>query len=363
MKLYHTLLFIKLYLLTGYTTSYLQNNYDYTVFYSKGHRGWSNDNSHISLLDHTGNGFYDYDIASRTSYSKNTFTFIWHCETALYYNPGGTNTDGLGRAIGMPYAFTHNNNLPIYGTTGHQVYLGWKNKNDLQVHNFTTNSYNIVFNAKNGTTVGSPQYEWGINPNYNYAQVARFFWEYMSQGYTTEDALNILSNTIYGTAFINSGLQDWLIIYGNRLLTLPAYSPYPHVSSIAGYTTYGHGSVNNPNGLIGSAPDGSYVQLYGGDYGDGGHIVGQLNTAASGNIWVYAYSGNGYYTHFYTFVSYNNNYDWTQTKVQTVVGNGGGGQWINCGSYNGNFRYVGLAGYDDNGMSASIYIDAVQIRP
>jgi hypothetical protein len=121
--------------------------------------------SHISLLDHYGAAFYDMDIGPRTSYDKNRVTFIWHCETANYYNYGGPNTDALGRAVGMPYAFTHNHYLSQYGTTGHQVFLGWVNK------------ANYVF--PNGTVlpvVGSPQYEWQANPGFNYAEVAKNFW-------------------------------------------------------------------------------------------------------------------------------------------------------------------------------------------
>jgi len=133
-----------------------------------------------------------------------------------------------------------------------------------------------------------------------------------------------------------------------------------YVSGIYSWSTYGYGSVNNPNGLTGRLPDGNYVQLWGGNGGDGGHIVGQLNTVTSGNIWVYAYSQTSYFTHLYTFVS-NDGYSWTQTKVQTVIGNGFGPQWIDCGSSSNAFRYVALSGYNDNGNSANIFIDSVAI--
>jgi hypothetical protein len=167
-----------------------------------------------------------------------------------------------------------------------------------------------------------------------------------------DDILNLISLNGYGPKVEN--------IMSVLNIGLYTYSPtHKHVSSIAGTLIHGYGAVSNPNGLIGSSPDGSFVHLYGGNGGDGGHVVGQMSAVSSGDIWVYAYSGNGYYTHFYTFVSYNNNNDWTQTKVQTVVGSGGGPQWINCGSSSNGFRYIGLAGFDDNGMSASIYIDAV----
>jgi hypothetical protein len=137
--------------------------------------------------------------------------------------------------------------------------------------------------------------------------------------------------------------------------------PHYYVSSIAQTGTWGAGAVNNPNGLIGSSNDGSYVQLWGGNPGDGGQIVGWMSQTANGHIYLYGHSGPGYYTHLYTFVSYNNNYDWTQTSVQTVSGTND--RWIDCGSYSGNFRYIAIAAIDDNGMSANIFIDSVKVNP
>ena len=81
--------------------------------------------------------------------------------------------------------------------------------------------------------------------------------------------------------------------------------------------------------MRGSSNDGSYVQLWGGNYGDGGQIVGWMNQEAHGHIYLYGHSGSGYYTHLYTFVSYNNNNDWTQTSVQTITGTND--RWIDCG--------------------------------
>ncbi|MCL2256733.1 MAG: hypothetical protein FWC14_00800 [Candidatus Bathyarchaeota archaeon] len=44
-----------------------------------------------------------------------------------------------------------------------------------------------------------------------------------------------------------------------------------------------------------------------------------------------------------------------------MIGDGSGGQWINCGTYNSSFHYIGLAAIDDNSWSANIYIDAVMV--
>jgi hypothetical protein len=132
------------------------------------------------------------------------------------------------------------------------------------------------------------------------------------------------------------------------------------VSSIASHSTYGYGSVNNPNGLIGNSNDGSYVQIYGGNGGDGGNIVGVMNGQATGTIYIYGYSASGYYTHLYVYVSTNDN-TWTRTSVQTV--NPGSAGWINCGSYSGTFNYIAIAAIDDNGMSANLLIDSVKVTP
>ncbi|MDR0460787.1 MAG: rhodanese-like domain-containing protein [Nitrososphaerota archaeon] len=152
------------------------------------------------------------------------------------------------------------------------------------------------------------------------------------------------------------------VISGNAQPFNPAGGPTAtyYVSSVYDWTVHGYGAVTNRPGLVGSAPDGSFVQLYGGNLHDGGHIVGYMDAVAHGSISVYGYSGTGYYTHFYVYVS-NDYYNWSLVKVQTVYGDGSGTKWIDCGSFNGNFRYIGLAAIDDQGMSANMYIDAVSV--
>jgi hypothetical protein len=201
-------------------TSNLQN-YDNAVIYSKGHLGANEAGTHISLIDHYNVSFYDYDIATRTSSSKNTFTFIWHCRTAEFYNYGGSNVDAYGQAVGMPYAFTHNNNLAEYGLAGTQVYLGWKDKMPLTVYNYTTQQYHYIM-IWDDYIVGSPQYTWGIDPTYNYAHVAYMFWANACGGSSTISSLNTLSCAIYGVNFEYTDLAGWLMVYGNRTLGLPA---------------------------------------------------------------------------------------------------------------------------------------------
>jgi rhodanese-related sulfurtransferase len=129
-----------------------------------------------------------------------------------------------------------------------------------------------------------------------------------------------------------------------------------YVSSIADYGTWGAGGCNNPNNAVGS-PDGNYAQLYGGNYNDGAFIVGWVGDI-SGEVYIYGYSYSGYYTHLHVYTSYNNNYDWTEIGVFTVSSDSP--QWIDCG-YGSNFRYIAIAGIDDNGMSARMEIDSVRV--
>lgn len=180
-------------------------SYDNAVIYSKGHRNaatLSTGYTHYGLVMNNGGTVWDYEAYQRTS-SKNTHTWIWHCETAIL--PSGPSSDSLG-CRGLPRAFTNNLNIATWGTSGNQVYLGWTN---------SVPTYNYPLPA------GSPQYEWNINYNYNYAQVAALYYYYMGQGYTTSAALVAMSNTIYGTSMQNTALANWLEVYGNMNLKLP----------------------------------------------------------------------------------------------------------------------------------------------
>ncbi len=205
--------------------SMVQSNYDQVAVFSKGHRGVPAP-GHISLADYSnyvGNQITDYNhIFPLTSSSKNVVTFIWHCETAYPYNTNGVNWDSLG-AAGMPYAWTHNSGMNKYGTTGSQVYLGWTSRTYVKVYDYNIKDYTNA-TVMGGYLIGSPQYEWGINPQCNYANVAGAFWYYMSQGYSVKDSLNEMSKAVYNNpniAFTSTDLNNWLIVWGNWNMGLP----------------------------------------------------------------------------------------------------------------------------------------------
>jgi hypothetical protein len=105
---------------------------------------------------------------------------------------------------------------------------------------------------------------------------------------------------------------------------------YSYVSNYVTATPSGSGSITNPNGLTGHAPDGSFANIKGVAANSGGKIVAQLNQASRGDVWIYANSVSGYNTDFYTFAAYNNSNpsDWTQTMCTTLSGSNNPA-WIN----------------------------------
>lgn len=198
---------------------YVLANLQYTdqaIVFSKGHRGMPYltanppSSNHYSLLDYNGYDVKDNtDIYDRTG-SNYVVTFIWHCETALHYPGGGTIPQDTYGYYGMPYCWTHNANMPMYtGTTGSQVYLGW------------TNSVpGDPYPEQDG---GSPQFEYEIDAEDDYSNVAGAFWYYMcdDDDNSVLESLDLLCDDIYGQDFADTDLNGWLIVYGNKNLELP----------------------------------------------------------------------------------------------------------------------------------------------
>jgi len=177
--------------------SQLKSSFIDAVVFSKGHRGtpYYPNYNHKSLLDHYGGHLIDYeDIYPRTSY-ENTFTFLWHCETAdkdTY--PLGWDEYGY---YPMPYCWTHAEDMPEYGNTGAQVYIGWHG--------------------------GSPQFNSTTNSSpWDFAQVAYLFWYKMCDDYTVTQTLGYIANEVYNEdGFDSTQLYNWLVVYGNMDVGLP----------------------------------------------------------------------------------------------------------------------------------------------
>ncbi|NLE06658.1 MAG: hypothetical protein GX638_17880 [Crenarchaeota archaeon] len=175
----------------------LEQNNDRVTIFSKGHCvPWGNGNHYKLLCTANPDAAPDNDIFLATNQAKCDFCFIWHCGTARSYPVAYPYRDSYGD-IGMPFAFSHNLALSLYGSTGNNVYLGW---------NWT-----------------SPQFENAIpqNTNWCWAQFATAVFYYMhnnawSIGYT----LDYISSIIYGCSFLYSPLNSQLVVWGNMNMGL-----------------------------------------------------------------------------------------------------------------------------------------------
>ena len=119
----------------------------------------------------------------------------------------------------------------------------------------------------------------------------------------------------------------------------------------------GYGSVNNEDNLVGTRGD-NYATIYGGNFGDGGRIVGQMNAPSGGNIYLYGCSVSGYYSNLYVYVSSDDS-NWIQigsmiTVTSTTT------YWISIGQYFGDFQYIEVVGYDSyDSVNLHLYTVAV----
>jgi hypothetical protein len=197
------------------TLSNLQN-YNNIVFFSKGHRTVINDTLGIIPYHDTtvsplpSNAYLlGPEIYNITS-TKNVVTFIWHCQTAIKY-PGS----------GLPYSFTHNNGMGYYGGTGSQVYLGWTDKDDFYITWPNGTVTPSPSSNSTGIQVGSPQYEWKMTPTNDFGRIAELYWYYMYSGYSSIAALDQATQAIYVVDFSDSYINGWLVVWGNKNLTLP----------------------------------------------------------------------------------------------------------------------------------------------
>ena len=181
------------------TLGYLKSACDQIVVFSKGHRGIEYEPPfyHITLIDHSGVNVVDDDhIYPNTDYSKNTVTFIWHCQTSDYYPPISP------AKYGMPYCWTHDYTMQPYVTYGDHIYLGWVGQ--------------------------SPQFETSINAQYKFAEVAAWFWYNMCDGDNVLESLNNLAYRIWGEQYFTdteliyeTDYHGPLKPYGNMAFYLP----------------------------------------------------------------------------------------------------------------------------------------------
>jgi hypothetical protein len=124
----------------------------------------------------------------------------------------------------------------------------------------------------------------------------------------------------------------------------------------------GNGFGEWETGLEKQVHDEQYAHVYGGNYGDAGYINAMMNAVSSGEIVVYGYSASGYYnSDLYCWVS-NDGLTWDPAPNNPVsVNDWDGLHYINFGEAPYPFTYIALVGYDDNGYSVSVCMDAVHV--
>ena len=136
------------------------------------------------------------------------------------------------------------------------------------------------------------------------------------------------------------------------------------VSSAYGGRLSGNGNAWDASNIVGQN-DGNYAHIYGGNYGDAGYVRGTMNHESSGEIVAYGYGQSGYYySHLYCYVSDDgsNWYEAPNSPIEVNYWDGGGqAHYIDFGDSPITFRYISFAGYDDNGYSVSIFLDAVHV--
>jgi hypothetical protein len=123
----------------------------------------------------------------------------------------------------------------------------------------------------------------------------------------------------------------------------------------------GGGNAWDGDKLKGPVNDGQFARIYAGNYGDAGGITTKMIGETYGYIYVNGYGLDGYYnSHLYCYVSEDGtNWSLVGGGPQTV--NYWDGQHNIYFGYSGNFKYLALAGYDDNGFSVNLCLDHVFI--
>jgi hypothetical protein len=123
----------------------------------------------------------------------------------------------------------------------------------------------------------------------------------------------------------------------------------------------GSGNAWSGNNMQGQNND-NYGHIYGGNYGDAGYVRATMNEESWGEITVYGYGVDGYYnSDLYCYVS-NDGYNWYPAPNNPVQVNYWDGlQYIDFGQAPITFRYISFTGYDDNGYSVSVMLDAVHV--
>jgi hypothetical protein len=60
-----------------------------------------------------------------------------------------------------------------------------------------------------------------MSANNDFGNIAEIYWNFMYLDYPSEYALNKATQNTYGVKFSSSYINGWLVVWGNKNLTLP----------------------------------------------------------------------------------------------------------------------------------------------
>jgi hypothetical protein len=170
--------------------------------------------------------------------------------------------------------------------------------------------------------------------------------------------VNNNQNFDHSTFFVSAGhLSNAVYNQGSNQITSKTYATTGYyVSSI---DSNFNENVTNPTYIVGSTNNAQYARIDAPSYGQTGRVCGNMNTQASGHIYLYGYSQTGYSSHLYVYVS-NDKQNWTNVTYDKTITQSTP-YWIDCGSSNP-FNYILVLVYH-TGQAARLYVDSVAVTP
>jgi hypothetical protein len=149
------------------------------------------------------------------------------------------------------------------------------------------------------------------------------------------------------------------VVYGNGNMHLYEY----FVHDVVWSSGQGYYWVNNENDLEGGSNDYNYAELYAEEYNSQAMIIGSIGWEATGHIYLYGYSEEGYSSELYVYVCYTYDQNWEQVgDIFTITESSP--HWIDVGTPTGKFRYIAVVVYcNDWGDASYLFLDSVLIIP
>ncbi len=119
------------------------------------------------------------------------------------------------------------------------------------------------------------------------------------------------------------------------------------------------GNAWDVSNLVGKNND-DYAHIYGGNYGDAGYIMANMNHISTGEVVAYGYGNSGYYySDLYCYVNYGGGTWYALPNNPVQVNYWDGIHYIDFGNAPIAFDHIAIVGYNDNGYSVSLNLDAV----